>query len=104
MDHVSVNTGNWATVSISDKTSYRETLQSLEGARSGVKMFESLAADLPVKFQSDRAILNSNLTASKLCEILNRVLKQSPGPLGLHLWACKVGEYSFMSRNGTLCD
>ena len=32
--------------------------------------FGSTAADVPVKFQSDRSILNTNLVASRLCEIL----------------------------------
>ena len=30
----------------------------------------SIAADVPVKFQSERTILNTNLAASKLYEIL----------------------------------
>ena len=31
---------------------------------------DSTAAEVPVKFRSDRTILNTNLTALKLCEIL----------------------------------
>ena len=63
-------------VSISDKTSYRETSQGLEGVRSGLNIYIALDFDryvgsstteMPVIFQSDQAILNTNLVASKLC-------------------------------------
>ena len=30
----------------------------------------NIAAEVPVKFQSDRTILNTNLAASRFCEIL----------------------------------
>ena len=39
---------------------------------------DSNAAEVPVKLQSDDTILNTNLAASRLCEIL----KQSPGHTG----------------------
>ena len=66
-------------VSISDKTSYHDISQNLEGARSGVNIdiafrfdrhIDSSAADVPVNFQSYRTIFNANLAASRFCEIL----------------------------------
>ena len=66
-------------VSISDKTSYCEISQSLEAqgqvqnVRIALKFgrhISSSAAEVPAKFQSDWTILNTNLTASRLCKIL----------------------------------
>ena len=49
------------------------------------RFFGSTAAEEPDKFQSDRTILNTNLTVSRLCEILQyisyRILKWDIGPL-----------------------
>ena len=62
-------------VSISDKTSYREASQRLEGVRLGLNICIALDFDRhigssttenPVIFQSDQAILNTNLVASRL--------------------------------------
>ena len=66
---------------------------TLEAARLEVQIIASLeiwqhigsiAAEAPVKFQSDRTILNTNLAASTLCEILKQdVLSDTetePGP------------------------
>ena len=62
--------------SLSGKTSYRKISWSLEAARFGFKLFQSLwnlagtsAAEVPVKFQSDATIATSNLAASRLHEI-----------------------------------
>ena len=41
--------------------------------RIALKFYRHLA-DVPVKFQSDRTILNTNLKVSKLCEILQKVV------------------------------
>ena len=63
--------------SLSGKTSYRKISWSLEPARFGFKLFQSLwnltgtsaAAEVPVKFQSDTTIATSILAASWLNEI-----------------------------------
>ena len=61
-------------VSIPDKMSYCEILQSFKGSRLSIKMFVLLwnltGTKVPVNFQSDRTILDINLVASRLCEIL----------------------------------
>ena len=71
-------------ISISDKTSYLKISWSLETARLIVETWNyritmksdrhisSIAAKVPVKFQSDRTIPNTNLTASRLCKILHQ--------------------------------
>ena len=51
-------------VSISEKTSFRNCRIALK--------FDSTAAEVPVKFQSDRTIPNTNLAASRLYEILRK--------------------------------
>ena len=52
-------------VSISDKTSYRKILRCLEAAILVVWIIAG-AAEVPVKFQSNRTILNTNIAASRL--------------------------------------
>ena len=69
-------------VSISDKTSYRKISRSLGSCEIGSlnyritlkfdRHFGSIAAEVPVKFQSDCTILNINLAASSLCGILQK--------------------------------
>ena len=66
-----------APVSISDKTSCCKISWSLEAGLNNffVLKFDrhhlsSSAVEVPVKFQSDWTILNTNLVASRLCEIL----------------------------------
>ena len=59
-------------VSISEKTSRCREIGSLN-YRIALKFDRhvgSTAAEVPVKFQSDRTILHTNLAASRLCEIL----------------------------------
>ena len=66
-------------VSIADKTSYRKISWSFEAARSVFQIYHiawkfdrhigSTAAGEPVKLQSDRTILKTNLAASRLYEI-----------------------------------
>ena len=64
-------------VSISDKTSYGKISWSLEATRLIIKITASLlnitgisAFEVPLKFRGDRTILNTNLAALRLCEIL----------------------------------
>ena len=85
-----VSPGDKGPVPISDKMSYRKISWSLEAARLVVQIIASLwnltgtsTALLPVKFQSDRTILNTNLAASRLCAIsysktCYRILKRGP--------------------------
>ena len=42
------------------------------GPRLNIRKDVSSAADVPVKFQSDRTILNTNLAVSRLYEILRK--------------------------------
>ena len=56
--------------SISQKSSYREMLQSVEGAGPGVKCtYRSNAAETPAKLQSSWKTLPTDLTPSRLYEI-----------------------------------
>ena len=67
--------GNLGPVSISEKTSFRKISYSLEATRVALKFdrhIGSTAVEVPVKFQSDRTILNTNLAASRLYEILRK--------------------------------
>ena len=67
-------------VLISDKASYRKISWILEAARLAIEIivslwfdrhFGSIASEVPVKFQSDRTILNTNVAAAfRLCEVL----------------------------------
>ena len=57
-------------VSISQKPSYPRISSSLEAALNFCMRFGSIAAEPLAKFQSDIAILNMNLVASRLDEIL----------------------------------
>ena len=65
-------------VSIYEKTSFRNISWKLEATRLVLSIVVSLwnltgtAAEVPVKFQSDRTILNTNLAASRLYEILRK--------------------------------
>ena len=62
--------------SLNERTSYRKISRSLEAARFGFRLFQFLwnmtgtsagvAAEMPVRFQSDMIILTSNLSASRL--------------------------------------
>ena len=71
-------------VSISDKTSYHKISWSLEAAKLGSLNYRialkfdrhvrSTVAKVPVKFQSDRTILNTNLAASRLWDLTIRRL------------------------------
>ena len=64
---------------LSGRTSYRKISWSLEATRFGFKLFSvalkfdrhlgSGATEMPVKFQSDKIIITSNLAASRLREI-----------------------------------
>ena len=62
-------------LSISDKTSYRNILQSLEAAKFVFRIARSIwnltgtSAAVPVKFQSDTNILILDLAHSRLHEI-----------------------------------
>ena len=64
--------------SLSGKTSYRKIPWSPRAARFGIRLFtlkfdghfSSSAAEMPIKFLSDAIIITSNLSASKLHEIL----------------------------------
>ena len=60
-------------VSISDNTSYRKSRNRNIGSlsdRIALKYDGSTPAEVPVKFPSDRTILNTNLAASRLRDIL----------------------------------
>ena len=67
---------NQGPVSISDKTSYRKSRCHEIGSLNYCIAFKfdrhigSIAAEVPVKFQSDRTILNTNLGAPRLHVIL----------------------------------
>ena len=66
--------------SLSGKTSYRQISRSLKAARlviyiNGIALkfdrhIGTTATEVPVEFQSDRAILNTNLAASRFLEIV----------------------------------
>ena len=87
--------GQKGPVSTSHKTSYFKISQSLEAAwfvfiivRSLWNVTSTSAAVLPmclsnfkaIKFQSDRAIFNTNLAVSRLCEILHVLWDIKTGP------------------------
>ena len=91
---------------LSGKTSYHQISWSLEAARLDAIMIvslwnltrhlESVAAEMPVKFQSDWKSIIPNLAASRLHEIL-RLVNKGPGKYTLvkfafwnsfHSWKC----------------
>ena len=73
-------------VSISDKTSFHKIQESLEDDILVVWIvasfwnFTGASAAVPVKCQSDRTILNTNLAASRLYEMLRRLIRYWNGP------------------------